>query len=80
MQNDNGYIHTKLGFAGYNTTITKSYPDGQPNLLIARAVLSGTSLRIRIPFIRKAVQRAKKRAEEAMAKRLDEEIKNAMKD
>lgn len=56
MQNDNGYWNVKVGFDGYNTTKTKSYPQGQPNALIARATESGSSFRDKTPFIRPAVK------------------------
>ena len=79
MQDEDGYINTKLGFAGYNSTKTRAYPNGQPNLLIARAVNSGTSFRKKIPFINRAVKAAKADAEAAMRARLDEDIKEKTK-
>ena len=78
MQNDNGYLHVKLGFDGYNSVKTKNYPNGQPNSVIARSVNSGTSFRQRIPFVDNAVSRAKAAAEEKMIKKLDTEIKDVM--
>lgn len=77
MQNESGYIYTKVGFDGYNEVKTKSFPNGQPNALIARAVESGTSRRPKTRFISKAVKAAKERAEKAMADRLDEDLKKA---
>ena len=78
MQNDNGYLHVKLGFDGYNSVKTKNYPNGQPNSLIARSINSGTSFRQRIPFVDNAVSRAKAAAEEKMIEKLDTEIKDVM--
>lgn len=73
-QTDNGYRHVKLGFDGYNDIQTRTYPNGQPNALIARATESGSSVRKKTPFIRPAVNRAKKQAIEAGQKAIDETI------
>ena len=79
MQNQNGFIHTKLGFTGYNGVRSPKYPHGQPNALIARAVNSGSSVRVKIPFINRAVNAAKAQAEAAMAARFDADIQNMTK-
>lgn len=78
LQNDNGFHNVKLGWDGYNATKTKDYPNGQPNQLVARGVESGTSWKQKHPFIRPAVTRARKKAEEKMAEVLDYEIKKIM--
>ena len=74
MNNDGGFINTKLGFDGYNSVKTKKFPNGQPNALIARSVNSGSSTRQKIPFVNNAVKSAKARAEKAMASRFDADI------
>lgn len=74
MQNDNGYYNVKLGFDGYNKVKTRKYPQGQPNVMIARAVESGNSVRKKNPFIRRAVNSAKKLAVEKGKQAADEEI------
>jgi hypothetical protein len=79
MQNENGYLHVKLGFNGYNSMRTKNFPNGQPNSMIARSVNSGSSFRQRIPFVDNAVNSAKSRAEERMKQKLDEAIEKAIK-
>lgn len=79
MENDGGYINTKIGFSGYNEVITKTYPKGQPNVLIARACESGSSAMIKQPFVRPGVQQARGAAQKAMQKRLDDEIDKIMK-
>lgn len=78
MQNSNGFINTKTGFSGYNSTKTRKYPNGQPNALIAGAVNSGSSVRTKIPFVSKAAKAAKPGAEAAMQKRFDEDTKKLM--
>ena len=71
-RNDNGYVNVKIGEDGYNSVIGKKYPKGQPNALIARAVESGTSFRKPNPFISRAVNRTKAKAEQTMSDKLDE--------
>ena len=78
MQNDKGYINTKIGFDGYNSVRSKKYPNGQPNALIARAIESGTSRRQKYRFVNKATSSAKAAAEQAMADRMDQDLKNTM--
>ena len=79
MQDDNGFINVKLGFDGYNATRTEKYPRGQPNVLIARAVNSGTTFRKKTKFVDKAVNYAKKAAEAAMDAACSREIEKIMK-
>ena len=79
MQNDAGFLNVKIGFDGYNATKTEKYPQGQPNQLVARGVESGTSWKKKSPFIRPAINASKQRAEDEMARILDEEIEKVMK-
>lgn len=74
MQSDNGYWNVKLGFDGYNKVKTKKYPNGQPNVMIARAVESGSSVRKKNPFVRRAVNATQKQAVEKGKQVADEEI------
>ena len=78
MQDENGYLHVKLGFDGYNSVKTRSHPNGQPNSMIARSVNSGSSFRAPFPFVDQAVNSAKGQAEQAMIKKFDEKIKDIM--
>lgn len=71
--------NTKVGFEGYNETRTKTYPKGQPNVLIARSVENGSSVREKSPFIAPAVESTRKDAEKAMEIRVDNEIAAIMK-
>lgn len=79
MQDDNGFVNVKLGFDGYNSTRTEKYPRGQPNVLIARSVNSGTTFRKKTKFVDKAVNSAKKPAETAMDAACSREIEKIMK-
>lgn len=74
LRNENGYMHVKLGFDGYNGVKTKSYPQGQPNSVIARSVNSGTSFRQKIPFMDQAVRNNKDKCERTMQETFDKEL------
>lgn len=78
IQNDSGYVHVKLGFAGYNSTITDKYPNGQPNSMIARSLQSGTSFRARIPFVDNAVSAKKSACEQKMIETFDKVLAKEM--
>lgn len=71
----NGFRHTKAGFDGYGSNPTKKYPKGLPNQLLARVVESGSSVRVKKPFVRPAVNATKNEAVEKMGTVMDEEIK-----
>ena len=71
LQNEDGYLNVKAGFDGYNK-------NGVPNVLMARVFESGTSRVAKRPFVRPAVNRAKKPAEAKMAEVIDAEIETWM--
>lgn len=75
-----GFVHAKLGFEGYadEKTASKRYPNGLPIPMIARAIESGSSVRVKIPFVRPAVHRKRKEAIQAMEDKLREEIEGVM--
>ena len=79
MQNENGFLHVKLGFVGYNALKTRKFPKGQPNLLVARSLENGSSIAKRHAFIKPAVQATKSQCERRMAQTLDEEIEKLTK-
>lgn len=79
MQNDHGFRNVKIGFDGYNKIKTKAWPQGQPNLMVARAIESGTSWMRKQPFMRKAEQSAKGPCEAIMASTVDKEIQRLVK-
>lgn len=74
MQDDNGYFNVKIGFDGYNGLKTRKFPQGQPNVMIARSLESGSSIAPKRPFVRPAVNAVKKQAEAKMAEIIYEEI------
>ena len=75
FENQNGYLNVKLGFDGYGSIPTKQYPQGLPNVLLARSITTGTSFRRKNPAIRQAVQKSKKQAVEIMSNSIDEDIR-----
>lgn len=68
-----------IGFNGYNGQRTKKYPNGQPNILIARSVEGGTSFRRAHPFVQPAIRASMSTAQnkmiEAFNKAIDEILK-----
>lgn len=74
MRSGGGSIDTVLGFEGYDSNTTPRYPQGHPIPMIARTIESGTSWLTKTPFIKPAIASSKGQAEEAMARRFDEEI------
>lgn len=78
MRKDDGYYNVKLGFDGYNKVKTKTWPQGQPNQMIARSVESGTSFMAPHPFVAPAVRKTKAAALKKMAEVVDEETKKIM--
>lgn len=75
LRDESGFINTKAGFSGYGTMSSNKYPEGLPNQLLAASIESGSSVREKRPFIRPAVNAAKKQAVEAMEAVIDEETK-----
>ena len=78
MRQNGQRIDAKIGMAGYNHHPTKKYPKGQPNALIARSIEKGTSFRKPQPFISKAVERCRTRAEAAMSAEFDRQTQKIM--
>lgn len=74
MSDRNNAWDVKLGFDGYNQVRTPKYPDGQPNLLIARAIESGTSFLQPCHFMSKAVNATKEACTQKMSEVCDSEI------
>ncbi len=80
MEQDRLGWNTKAGFVGYVTRQkTRKYPKGTPVPMLVRSIESGSSVRRKIPFVRRAVKSSQAKAVEAMGKTVDEEIKKTMK-
>lgn len=79
MKEDSGYFNVKLGFDGYNDIKSKTWPQGQPNQLIARSIERGTSFMEARPFMKRSISRVRNACINAMKARADEEIEKIMK-
>lgn len=51
-----------VSFAGYDDKPTKKYPNGLPIPLLARSIESGSSVRVKNPFVRRAFNKASSEA------------------
>lgn len=78
MRKDGGTQNVKLGFDGYNGQKTHKWPNGQPNAVIARSIVSGTSFRAKNDFIGKAVRATKAQAIKAMCDEIWDQINKIM--
>lgn len=78
MKEKDGFVHTRIGFDGYNPIKTKRWPQGQPNAMIARSAERGTSFLKANPFMKRAVQSSKTRVIGVMGTTVDAEIKKIM--
>ena len=74
MRQDGTFWNVKIGFDGYNRVKTKTWPNGQPNMMVARSIESGTSWMQKQPFMRKAEQGSRARCEAVMSETIDKEI------
>lgn len=76
---DSGFSRdVKLGFDGYNRVVTKKFPQGQPNAMIARSIESGTSFLQPCHFMSKAVNATKSACVAKMEEVCDSEISKIM--
>lgn len=80
LRDDNGFKNVKIGFDGYNRVKTKTWPQGQPNSMIARSIESGTSWMQKQPFMRRAEQSSRPACEKVMGEVVDKEIKKIIGD
>lgn len=78
MKENGTAVDTKLSFTGYNDVKTKKYPNGQPNIMIAASVESGSSARRKQPFMRSTVKRVKGSAIGAMDATVTHDIEELM--
>lgn len=78
MQYVAGDYNVKVGFDGYAKKKTKKHPKGIPIPLIARSFISGTSFRPKNDFVRRAVNRVRKKTIDKMNETINEKIKKEM--
>lgn len=75
----NGKKAKSVGFVGYNEICTSKYPRGQPNRMIAASVNSGSSVRAKDPFVRRAQKATHDRCVQAMKDAVDAEFNKIIK-
>lgn len=71
--------YVKLGFVGYNDTVTDKYRRGQPNAMIARSLISGTSFRSKNDFMASALREVRIKANKAIEDTFQEELSKKIK-
>lgn len=78
MKDEGGFVNVKIGFNGYNGHVSKKFPKGQPNAMIARSAEKGTSYAPAQRFVAPAVNRTKDAAEHAMQDVVESGIEKIM--
>lgn len=71
---EKGSTVTKIGFEGYNSIRTRRWPNGQPNAMIARSLIRGTSWMRANRFTARAAKKAREACIRAMQERMDKEL------
>lgn len=79
IEDKNNTVTVSIGFNGYNDHPTKRWPQGQPNAMVARSLVKGTSWLPRNDFVGKARRKAVKKANEKMQETFDTETKKFLK-
>lgn len=74
MRDESGRLNVKIGFDGYNNFLTFKFPYGQPNVMIARSLESGTSFMPKNRVISRTANRVKNDVIDRMQKSLDKSI------
>ena len=69
-----GSVYARISFDGYGQVKTKKFQNGRPVVLIARSINSGSSVRMKHPFIKPTVNQYKSAAMDAMRKVVLDEL------
>lgn len=72
-KNRYGY-NVKVGWDGYNDIVSKRWPKGQPNVVVARALNSGTSFMRKYPFVDMTVNANASKTAEKISEQFDKEL------
>lgn len=80
MENDQGFLHVRAGFDGYNSVRTPKYPNGQPNVMVARIFNSGTSFSSKQQFFDNAIRLTRNKAKKIMKETIEGAIEEKMKE
>ena len=74
VRSKNFVYERKTGFDGYNNIVTKRWPKGQPNDMVARSVESRTSFLPPYKFMDKVARSSQAEAETAMQDAIDKAV------
>ena len=77
FRTETGRVYARISFDGYGQVKTRKFPNGRPVVLIARSINSGSSVRVKHPFIKPTVTQYKSAAMEAMRKVVEDELKKS---
>lgn len=69
----------KVGFDGYNGVVTRRWPKGQPNQMVAASCEHGSSAMLEQPFIRPSFERSKGQIRQAMILKATDKINDFLK-
>lgn len=75
LEDDKSFRNVKLGFDGYNPIKSERWPLGQPNIMIIRALESGTSFMPKNRIVSRTVNKTKKMCEQKMQESIDKNCK-----
>lgn len=75
MRGDDGFLNVSIGFDGYNHVMSKRWPKGEPNQMVARSVARGTSFMEANPFFKASVQKSSRSAKSAMKKTAEKQLR-----
>lgn len=76
-RNEGDARNISIGFDGYNGHATERWPNGVPNVVVARSLQSGTSFMRRNDFIARAARNSKSQAEQAMKEAAEAEMQKS---
>lgn len=77
FRSETGKVYARISFNGYGQVQTKKFPNGRPVVLIARSINSGSSVRVKHPFIKPAISKSKAAAFEKMRSVVYDELKKS---
>jgi hypothetical protein len=78
MRDVDGQVSVKIGFDGYGSHRTPTWPNGVPVAMIARAICRGTSWLEKYDFISKAIRKSRAQIESGIANRIDSQIQKTI--
>lgn len=78
MRDVEGQVSVKIGFDGYGSHSTPTWPNGVPVAMIARAICRGTSWLEKYDFIGKAMGKSRAKIEDKISNRIDYQIQKTI--